>query len=127
MKACSFGGNARPQHHRHLLAVHGRVGDQVQVVRAGLEVPRVDQQTEAAVGELGPKRCRAGVAEPEFRIVQRLRFGWNVQPYPHAIDAAALDALEHRRTRIQGIADDQKIAVGVQLLAGFWRLDADDQ
>ena len=91
--ARGLGRDVRPQHHRHLFAAHGRACDHVQVVRAGRKIARVDQQAEAAVGELGAERRGVRVTEAELGVLELDCLGRDVQPDLHAIDAAALDAL----------------------------------
>jgi len=103
------------------------VRDQVQVVRARGKVARVERHAKAAVGKLAAERGGAGVAEAQLRILQLACVGRDVQPHLDTTDAAALDALVQVGTRVQRIAHDEKIAVGVQLLVSFGRHDADDQ
>ena len=122
-----LGRDVRPQDHRHLFAAHGRASDHVQVVRAGWKIARVDQQAEAAVGELGTERRGARVTEAELGVLELDCVGRDVQPDLHAIDAAALDALRHSGTRVQGVADNEKLAIGVHLAVRFRSLDADDE
>ena len=95
----------------------------VQVVRAGREVARVETQPKAAVGKLAAKGRGVGVAETKLRIGHRRV----VQEELHPVDAAALDALIHVRARIERVANDQKVAIGMQLLIGRGRLDGHDQ
>jgi hypothetical protein len=87
----------------------------------------VDKQAEPAVGKLTSERRGVGVAEPQFGIVQLPGVRWHIQPDLDAVDAAALDALVQVRSAVQGVANDEKVAVGVQLLARSWRLEANDE
>ena len=72
-----------------LFAIHGRVRDDIKVVRAGRVVARAEHQPEAAVGEVTAERRGARVAEPFDR-----------RPHTPARDAAWVSGVrEPSRTR----------------------------